>query len=107
MEYNTAGNPIPVTAMPSCSGDSDSSLTSSTTFDIGPASTFTDYAVPAGSLGSFIRGALYISHGSYRCLHFSALNGQTASPFNSNNEKILNGGSAGPAAASKVGVPWS
>lgn len=55
VEYNTAGNPIPVTAMPSCSDDSDPSLTSSTTFDIGPASTFTDYSVPTGSL---IRGAL-------------------------------------------------
>ncbi|KAG6359083.1 hypothetical protein INS49_012603 [Diaporthe citri] len=54
-EYNTAGNPIPVTAMPSCSGGSDPLLTSSTTFDIGPASTFTDYAVPTGSPSSFIR----------------------------------------------------
>lgn len=58
MEYNTAGSPIPVTVMPSCSGDSDPLLTSSTTFDIGPASTFTDYNVPTGSPSSFIRGAL-------------------------------------------------
>lgn len=49
MEYNTAGNPMPVTNMPSYSNANDLSLTSSTTFDIGPAMTFTDHFVSIGS----------------------------------------------------------
>lgn len=40
---------MPVTNLPSCSNANDPSLTSSTTFDIGPALTLTDHFVPTGS----------------------------------------------------------
>lgn len=103
MEYNTAGNPMPVTNMPSCSNGIDPSLTSSTTFDIGPASTFTDHFRPTGSMSYLIRGSSSIPYGPCRCLHFSALNGRTAAPFNANTEQILNGGPASSVRASRVG----
>lgn len=68
---------MPVTNLPSCSNANDPSLTSSTTFDIGPALTLTDHSVPTGS--------------------------ESATPFNSNSEQKLNGEPASSAKSSRVG----
>lgn len=68
MEYNTAGNPRLVADMPSCPDDGDPSLSSSTTFDIGPAPTFTRHSLLHGFASSFARGTISYTHPQFSAL---------------------------------------